>query len=119
LSPNGGQIDGTVLNTQQQPAGGATVVLVPGTGLREQTRLFKDVATDQTGHFSVKGIAPGDYKLFAWEDIEPGAYQDPEFLKPFESLGETFSIREGSRETTQLKLIPAGQPGQVTSATGR
>jgi protocatechuate 3,4-dioxygenase beta subunit len=119
LSANGGQVDGTVLNTQQQPAGGASVVLVPESRLREQTSLFKQATTDQTGHFTLKGIAPGEYKLFAWEDIEPGAYQDPEFLKPMESLGEAVSIREGSRENSQLKLIPSGQAGQVTSATGR
>ena len=107
LASNGGQIDGTVLNAQQQPAAGATVVLVPESRLREQTRLYKSVVADPTGHFSVKGIAPGEYKLFAWEDVETGAYQDPDFLKPFDKLGESFSIREGSRENAQLKLIPA------------
>jgi uncharacterized protein (DUF2141 family) len=107
LASNGGQIDGTVLNAQQQPAAGATVVLVPESRLREQGRLFKSAAADSTGHFSVKGIAPGEYKLFAWEDVESGAYQDPDFLKAFEKLGESFSIHEGSRENAQLKLIPA------------
>jgi hypothetical protein len=107
LSSNGGQIDGTVLNAQQQPAVGATVALVPESRFREQMRLFKEVVTDSTGHFSVKGIAPGDYKLFAWEEVEAGAYEDPDFLKTFEKLGESFSIHEGSKENAQLKVIPA------------
>ena len=63
--------------------------------------------SDQSGRFTLKGIAPGDYKLFAWEQIEAGAYQDPDFLKPFENRGESINIREGSRETRQLKAIPA------------
>jgi hypothetical protein len=67
--------------------------------------LFKTTVTDTTGHFSITGVAPGEYKLFAWEQIEEGAYQDPEFLKPYENQGQAVAIREGSRETAQLKVI--------------
>jgi hypothetical protein len=55
----------------------------------------------------MKSIAPGGYKLFAWEDVESGEYQEPEFLKRFETLGHSVGIREGRRESAQLKLIPA------------
>ena len=68
--------------------------------------LFKTAPIDATGHFSLAGIAPGEYKLFAWEHAEDGAYQDPEFLKPYENQGQAVTIREGSRETAQLKVIP-------------
>jgi hypothetical protein len=107
ISPKGGQIEGTVTNAQQQAAGAATVVLVPDEQHREQSSLFKTGRTDQYGHFALRGLAPGDYKLFAWEQVEMGAYQDPEFIKPFENKGENITIREGSRETRQLRLIPA------------
>jgi len=107
VSPNGGEIDGVVANSKGEFASGATVVLVPDAAHRQRTDLFKTTATDTSGHFSLKGISPGEYKLFAWEDIEPGAYQDPEFLAPFENQGESVTIREGSRENRQLKLIPA------------
>jgi hypothetical protein len=39
--------------------------------------------------------------------VESGAYQDPDFLKPYESAGETVNIKERTHETVQLKLIPA------------
>lgn len=107
ISPNGGQVDGAVSGPKQQAATGARVVLVPDERHREQSPLFKMVTTDQYGHFTIKGITPGDYKLFAWEQIEPGAYQDPEFLKLYENDGEAITIREGSHENRQLKLIPA------------
>ena len=86
---------------------GATVVLVPDTKHRDHADLFKRTASDTSGHFSIKGISPGEYKLFAWEDVENDAYQDPEFLQPFENQGESVTIREGSHEDRQLKLIPA------------
>jgi hypothetical protein len=107
LSGNGGQVEGVVLNASDQPETGATVVLVPDEARRSQLRLYKDVTTDQYGRFTIKGIAPGGYKLFAWEEIEDGAYQNPDFLKTFEALGEPRTMREGSHESAQLKLIPA------------
>jgi carboxypeptidase family protein len=107
ISSLGGQIEGIVLNSEEQPVTGAAVVLVPDTSRRRQSRLYKEVTTDQYGRFHILSIAAGDYKLFAWDDVETGAYEDPEFLKSFEELGESLTIREGSRESKQLKLIPS------------
>jgi hypothetical protein len=107
ISPNGGQVEGTVIDPKGQIASGVTVVLVPDAQHRQREALFKVAVTDTAGHFSLKGINPGEFKLFAWEDIEGGEYQDPEFLKAYESQGENVTIREGSRENRQLKLITA------------
>jgi hypothetical protein len=106
IAPNAGQIDGTVMNEQQQPAAGATVVLVPEPKLRERPDAYKTSTSDQSGRFSIKNLTPGDYKLFAWEDMEYGAYMDPDFLRPVEDRGQSISIQEGSRETVQLNVIP-------------
>jgi hypothetical protein len=57
LSANGGQVEGVVLNANEQPAAGATVVLVPDEPRRSQTRLYKDATTDQYGRFTITGIA--------------------------------------------------------------
>jgi protocatechuate 3,4-dioxygenase beta subunit len=105
IGGNGGQIEGSAADSKQKPASGAVVALVPDAPRRERLMLFKTAATDTTGHFSITGIAPGEYKLFAWEQIEEGAYQDPEFLKVYENQGQAVTIREGSRETAPLKVI--------------
>jgi len=106
IAPNAGQIDGSVMNDQQQAAAGATVVLVPEPKLRERPDAYKSTTSDQGGRFSLKDLAPGEYKLFAWEDVEYGAYMDPDFLRPVEDRGQSVSIQEGGRETVQLNLIP-------------
>jgi hypothetical protein len=105
ISGSGGQIEGSAADSKQKPAFGAVVVLVPDAPRRERLMLFKTTTADTMGHFSITGIAPGEYKLFAWEQIEESAYQDPEFLKPYESQGQAITIREGSRENAQLKVI--------------
>jgi len=82
---------------------------VPDEPRRTHWRFYKDGHTDQYGRFTIKALAPGRYKLFAWEDVEEGAYQDPDFIRKFEPLGEAVVIRENSHESAQLKLIPAGE----------
>jgi hypothetical protein len=107
LAPNAGQIDGAVMNERQQAAAGSTVVLVPEPKLREYQDAFKTTVSDQNGRFSLKNLEPGDYKLFAWEDVEYGAYMDPDFLRPWEDRGQSISVQEGSHESVQLNVIPA------------
>lgn len=106
VSPAGGRIDGVVLNAQQLPFSSAQLVLVPEPRRRPRSEWFKTTATDQYGRFTLRGISPGEYKLFAWEEMEPGAYQDPEFLKLYEGRGTAVRVEEGSRLRVELKLIP-------------
>jgi protocatechuate 3,4-dioxygenase beta subunit len=109
VSPNGGRVEGLVLK-DDKPFSGATVTLIPESDRRKQERLYKSTTTDQNGQFSLRGIAPGDYKLFAWETIEEGAYQDPESLRPYEERGKPIHVDEGSRLNSQLQLIIATEP---------
>jgi len=80
-------------------------VLAPEGPRRDQRAFFKMANSDAQGHFTIKGIAPGDYKLFAWNQSNDPDYEDPEFLKPYENQGEAVTIRENSHESIQLKLI--------------
>ena len=105
MSANGGQIDGEVEDDQSAPVVAATVTLVPS-GAPLSKSLFKWAKTSPAGHFRMQGIAPGSYKLFAWEavDINELMY-NPDFLKPFGSQAQSIEISEGSKESVQLKLI--------------
>jgi protocatechuate 3,4-dioxygenase beta subunit len=106
VSPNGASVDG-VISKDEQPFPGAMVALVPDPPHRAEKRLFKSITTDQNGHFVLQGLSPGDYKVFAWEKVEPGAYTSSDFLQLYEHLGEPVHITEGSRNSVQLDLIPA------------
>ena len=48
----------------------------------------------------------GEYRLFAWEDVEDTAWMDPEFLKAFDDKGRPVTVREGGSESVELKVIP-------------
>jgi hypothetical protein len=40
--------------------------------------------------------------------MDPLAYEDPGFLKPFDMLSEAFDVAEGARIERQTQLILAG-----------
>ena len=63
--------------------------------------------TDQTGHFSLKGLEPNDYTVYAWEDIEPGQYMDPDVLKAAENHRKSLKLKESSQESLEVESIPA------------
>jgi len=111
LSPNGGQVDGSVADSKQAVVSNAVVVLVPEGRRRAQMPFFKMASSDAQGHFTIKGITPGDYKLLAWDQSEEVDYQDPEFFKPYENQGEAVTLRESSHESVQLKLVEADTKG--------
>jgi hypothetical protein len=106
LAANGAQVSGTV--TGAGDAGQATVVLAPAAPeLRRSAAMYRTASTQDHGVFVFKGVRPGTYKLFAFEDVEAFAWLDAEVMKPVESLGETISVVEGDRVARQLVTIPA------------
>ena len=106
VSGAGGAIDGTVRIAADQTYLGAQVVLIPEDPARRE--LYKVSSADQYGRFSMRGIAPGAYQLFAWEDAPAGAFQDSEFVQGYEDFGVKIEVREASQNHAQPPLIPAG-----------
>ncbi len=107
LSPNAGQVSGTVLDPKtRKPVSAVTAVLVPQEKeRRDRESFYKTTITDQAGHFTFKNLVPGDYKVFCWEDVPFGSWMDPDFLAPHESRGEPVAVREGSPQSIQVNLV--------------
>jgi hypothetical protein len=110
VSSRGARMEGAVADADRLPATGVQVVLVPNESRRTLHRLYKTVTTDQYRRFEIHGIAPGEYKLFSWEEVESGAWEDPEFLKPYEDKGEKISVEAGDQKTINLSVIPTKTP---------
>jgi hypothetical protein len=89
-----------------QAVSNAVVVLVPSINLRQRTDLYYVAATDGDGQFRIPArIVPGDYRVFAWKDIEPGAWQDPEVLERYEKQGQPLSVTSDSKLNIDVRLV--------------
>jgi uncharacterized surface anchored protein len=105
VSANGGQIEGTVVNDKQKPVPGTQAVLIPARGIN-RIDLYKTSVTDDNGRFTIRGITPGDYKIYAWEALEQNAWFDSDLLRQYEQKGTFLHIAEGAKEVVEVKLIP-------------
>lgn len=105
LATGGAQISGTV-TIDGQPSQ-ATVVLAPtAPELRAFHQLYRVTHASEHGTFTIKGVRPGSYKLFAFQEIEPFAWFDPELLQMVESMGETVVVSKSetvSRDVVGIK----------------
>jgi Carboxypeptidase regulatory-like domain len=105
IGADAGRLSGTVMNTRQEPLANIKVAVVPGAPDRERSDLYKSTTTDQSGRFRIQGLAAGSYTVFAWEEIEDGAWQDPDVIRAYESRGTSIRIRDGADESVQLTAI--------------
>ena len=106
LSPDGGRVEGTVLH-EQRPVSGAWVVLAPDAVGPDREDMSRGRVTDSFGRFSLLGLPPGDFKLFAWEPVQGTDYSDPDFLGGFEGRGTRVHIEEKQQQKVQLEVITA------------
>jgi hypothetical protein len=110
-SANGGVVEGIVTDRQGQPVADAVIVAAPEASLPLHGDI-NQTASDQNGRFSLHGLAPGQYSLFAWDNVEGDAYYDPEFLKNYEQQASPLRISEGDRKNVQLQVIPTSEDWQ-------
>jgi protocatechuate 3,4-dioxygenase beta subunit len=103
LSATAAEVDGAVVDKEGKPVANATVALIPKDG---PPTAIKANNTDENGAVAFKGLKPGDYRLLAWEDVPSGAYQDPEFLKPFEGRAASVKLDPSAKQAVQVKVIP-------------
>jgi hypothetical protein len=64
-------VSGTVLNSQQQPLSPINVMVMRGAPGRPDSGPINGFSTDPEGHFTMRGLAPGDYKLVIRPRIAP------------------------------------------------
>lgn len=110
-SSKGGTVEGVVLDHDQLIANGM-IVAVPEEKYRKISTRFGVATSDQNGRFTIRGLAPGSYTVFAWQDVENDLYYDADFLKSQESNAIALTVEEGSRQKMELKLSPIAEEWQ-------
>jgi protocatechuate 3,4-dioxygenase beta subunit len=115
LSTRGAKLSGTVTGKAAMPK----VILIPDTAdIARREYATRTALFDQNGVFTIEAIAPGSYKLYAFENVPEGTWLDPEFLKEVESSGTPFEFAEGDAKTVQAPLLPKTETDRVLAKLG-
>jgi len=117
LSPHAADLTGVVNDSNGQPLTGVTVTLwiagLPPPGTIDQAR---STLTDASGSFHFTRLAPGEYRIAAWEKVESGLPNIPEFHVKFDAEATVVRLSEDSHEKVQPVLI-SRQKVEAAAAT--
>lgn len=83
------------------------VLAAPQGALAGVLSFYALAAVDENGAFEMKGLTPGEYRLYAFEDLAQGAWYDPAFLTPYLERGAPVELREGGKVDVTLQAIGA------------
>jgi hypothetical protein len=106
VSLKGGVVQGIVRDALGQTVPKAGVVLVPSALRRGNAHLYKRMPADDEGQFGFRGVAPGEYKLFAWPTLPDGEPEEDElFLSRYEARGVAVRVAAATSTTATVTVV--------------
>ena len=104
LSPRGAQIEGALFGAKDEPTRGS-ILLVPDVAQPGPPDLYRRASADSKGKFSLRGVAPGSYRLLALESVNLDAeINEPDFLSRIGNRGQGLIVEESGKYSVVLKL---------------
>ena len=102
VSTAGAQLRGTV-----QGGFARAVLAAPQGDLAWALSFYGLAAVDEKGAFEMKNMSPGEYRVYAFEDLAQNAWFDPEFLKPYAERGTPIELKPGAKAEVTVQAIGA------------
>jgi hypothetical protein len=103
IADDSGGIEGRLEDGNGEAVNGAVMIFREG---KAPTVFY--VPPDAEGHYKVTGIAPGDYKVYGWDDFQQVEYADPDWMKRNGGAGVSVTVSAG--QTGEQKLVRAVVP---------
>jgi hypothetical protein len=99
-------VQGAIQSDTKVDTSRTTVLLIPDTADPDTREAETSEATfDQNGTFSIARVMPGEYRLFAFQDLPEDAWKDADFWGAMKDQGTPVKLEEGDRKALQLPLI--------------
>jgi hypothetical protein len=105
IAPGAGMVEGVVEEGPTKVVPGAVVALVPEETRIENRALFATTTADASGRFTFRGVAPGNYQLFAWETTPANAYQSVSFLKKYQGRSRAIRVAQKATVTVDVPVL--------------
>ena len=89
----------------EETEGQAAVLVVPDYAPLDP----KMTVADDRGEFQIDGLAPGEYKIFAFDRLDGLEYSNPEVLGEYASKAAQVSLLPNEKTTVKVDLIQRGE----------
>jgi hypothetical protein len=98
-------ISGQIQDAAGGPASGVTVIVYPAEERLwvPEARRIQAVRPSTAGNYQFRNLPPGDYRLIAVSDIEPGRWYDPALLRQLAGF-VTFTLPAGGKHVQDFRL---------------
>ena len=98
---------GMLQGSNGQPVADCTVVVFSSDNRYwiPQSRRIQATRPSTDGRFAFRDLPPGDYRIAAVTDVEPGAWFAPEFLRQLLGASTVVTLGEGERKTQDVKIL--------------
>jgi hypothetical protein len=109
VNPAGATLEGTVKTANGQALPQAVIVLIPegpNANRSDHTSVYRIGTADQKGRYVVRGIVPGQYRVYAGPRQDQIAYWDAEFVREFGSLSRVVTLAMGEAASSDLTALP-------------
>jgi hypothetical protein len=106
LSRKRTELSGQISGEKGAPETDATVIVFSEDRARWGfgTRYIRTARPNQDGRYTLRGMPPHDYFVVAVKDLEPGQFQDPEFLESIRDQAQRVSLGENETRVQDLKI---------------
>ena len=101
VSDDGGSIEGQIQDANGQGLSSWAMLVAEGAGQPH------NIMSGPDGHFKLANVAPGNYRVFAWDDVEQVEYADEDWMRRNGTGGVAVTIAAGQNQQVQLTQRPA------------
>jgi hypothetical protein len=106
LTTKTAELGGVLQDATGQPAPGFTVIAFSSDERfwLPQSRRIQAARPATDGRFALRNLPPGDYRLAAVTDVEPGQWFDPAFLRQLAGASVLVTLGDGEKKQQDLRV---------------
>ncbi len=103
-------LSGTIQDATGRPTADFTIILYPSNNQYwvPLSRRIASARPGTDGRFSFGSIPPGEYRITAVTDVEPGEWYDPAFLSQLLPVSIPVAVAEGEKKVQDIRLAGGG-----------
>ncbi len=100
------ELKGTLQSQAGKPTAEYSVIIFPSDNRYwvPLARRVRSARPSTDGQFSFTGLPPGDYRLAAVTDVEPGAWYDPALLQQLQPVSVAVRLVDGQPVVQDLRV---------------